>query len=311
MAEFPELVMAVGNPLADPESIARRLSLIDEAKSWPGGASTEAKLFHIVASFPPAYGLDEPFTIRMGKPGKEFDREGPLHNPFDMTPSVFKGETDLRIRPTFKKLYIPLELMAREDPGGAEIVGALLVRAAFMLDHSETKPGIWRYQPSEAAVRYVEARTNRSSRIAIPRNAPSTRSHRTQRRCEVCGSGLRRGFWSRTPQQLAHIGPSCGDLPRKVIQCVVRGRPAATPGDDCPPPSQRVLSRVPSPQERLHFSAAASLASAERTGPTSLTRPTTKALPIMKARFASGIPVFVQSSGKPLRRSSSIGVSRR
>ena len=39
--------------------------------------------------------------------------------------------------------------------------------------------------------------------------------------------------------------------------------------------------------------------------------PTTRALPIMKARRASGIPVSVQPSGKPLKRSSSTGTRRR
>ena len=46
------------------------------------------------------------------------------------------------------------------------------------------------------------------------------------------------------------------------------------------------------------------------TSATRSTSPTTRALPIMKARLPSDIPA-VQSPGKPLRRSSSRGVSRR
>ncbi len=45
--------------------------------------------------------------------------------------------------------------------------------------------------------------------------------------------------------------------------------------------------------------------------PTRSIKPTTSALPIMKARRPSGMPVAVQWSGKPFRRSSSTGVSRR
>jgi hypothetical protein len=159
MPEFQQLRLPDERPDRLHWVLERRTALIEEAKSWPSGPNTTNKAFTPIAEFPALYGLDEPLSVRLGKPGKEFDRTGDKHNPFDMTPSAFRGDERLEVMPTFRKLYLPLENVAREDPGGAEIIGALLVRCAYMLDHNEVSPGIWRYQPSDEALRYVEART--------------------------------------------------------------------------------------------------------------------------------------------------------
>ena len=159
MKRLDELILPVPPGGLMEFAMARRSIAIEEAKSFPSGPSTAQQVPNLLTEFPASFGLDAPLSIRMKKPGKEFDRPGEDKNLLDMTPSVFRGEADLRVRPTFRKLYVPMEQMARQDPGGAEAVGALFVRAAYMIDHKEIAPGSWRYRPPEVALQFVESRT--------------------------------------------------------------------------------------------------------------------------------------------------------
>jgi hypothetical protein len=155
---FPSLAFPGDKPWGDTSHHAVRLAQIDEAKAWPSGASFETRVFTEVSTFPATYSRGEPLSVRLGKPGKEaFRTKNP--NPLDMTPAVFRGELNLNVTPTFELQWGALEQAARSDPLGAELIGSLLVRAAFVLDHREVGPGIWRYQPPAEVLDYIKART--------------------------------------------------------------------------------------------------------------------------------------------------------
>ena len=132
--------------------------MIEEAKGWPSGPTFEARAFTPVATFPAPYSRTDPLSVCLGKPGKEvFRKKNP--NEFDMTPAVLQGVTNLEVTPSFRSQFAALEEAARLDPVGAELIGSLLVRSAFALDHEEIEDGIWRYRPSKAVLDFVEART--------------------------------------------------------------------------------------------------------------------------------------------------------
>ena len=115
-------------PLAKP----KRIDAISDATTWHGG--TQANRLY-VQTF-----SEGNFTIALGKPGKEADISFRRPNFNDMAPTVFYNSEKLDFRPTFEDIWQDFENLGtdyRDDghPSTLEIIGALLFRAAFMLDH--------------------------------------------------------------------------------------------------------------------------------------------------------------------------------
>lgn len=133
----------------------RRAASVFEAVSFPTGTG------QLDREFTELYGPFDDLTVGVGKPGKEADPSRKKVNPNDMTPCLMRGGEDIGYRPTFGDVFTGIQ----EHSLGAglhsetvlQVLGSLFFRNAFMLDHVETAPGIWRYRPPESAVRYLEA----------------------------------------------------------------------------------------------------------------------------------------------------------
>ena len=126
-------------------SLQRRKEAIDEAAHWPGSERNTCVTTY--SHLPNGY------RIRFRKPGKDA-----LKYPYDMTPQLWKGRGDTGLLPTFGELYGWLEDL-RRDPRGIEaldIVATLLLRDAYMLDHTSTQDG-WRYCPPAPVVSQLES----------------------------------------------------------------------------------------------------------------------------------------------------------
>ena len=80
---------------------------------------------------------------------------------------------------------------------------------------------------------------------------------------------------------------------------------------DCIPDNSRHNHHLLSSLLRVYMRTIDHIPAFNNASPILFTSGTTKALPMQKYRIRSGIPVFVQSSGKPFNRSHSIGVSTR
>lgn len=117
---------------------------LDEASSWPGTTAMPAETL--------PYRRGE-YEIGVEKPGKE---AGWLTrtNLDDMKPMVRRKGTDIEFTPSFSTIFRLLWDLAPEDEG-AHVMGALLFRMAFMLDHSSQLPLI-RFQPSERAIEKLD-----------------------------------------------------------------------------------------------------------------------------------------------------------
>lgn len=107
----------------------RRAEAIEEAKLWPRGPSQEARVFT------PIYCWGG-FSIGVQKPGKEAaPREGKKLNPNDMLPTVQKAGQNSAWTDDMGDIFGALETLRNIDTAALEIVGSLIFRSAFMLDH--------------------------------------------------------------------------------------------------------------------------------------------------------------------------------
>lgn len=130
----------------------RRMDRVLEAISWDGGIEGEQKYYTIFS--------EGEYSIRLGKPGKEASptyvmcryQDGHRgNNPNDMRPSIFKNEERQNERvASFTNIFDELQRLGRADEGALELIACLLFRSAYMVDHREVSPGIWRYEiPNE------------------------------------------------------------------------------------------------------------------------------------------------------------------
>lgn len=150
----------LADDLAVPEGQLGRLSkpkredAIAEAVGFPTGPSLNNR------RYTPLYGPFEGLSVAVGKPGKEADPNRAKPNLNDMTPTLLRNGQDEGFRPSFGDVFSALQEYAVStegmDQASLHVIGALLFRNAFMLDHVEVEHGVWRYQPPEAAVTFLE-----------------------------------------------------------------------------------------------------------------------------------------------------------
>lgn len=148
-----ELALPTGLKLS-PFARPRRQEMLYEALAWPKGKSqTSRKITKVYRS--------SDYIIAIGKPGKEaapdFKRRhyttGEIvNNPNDMNPFVMKKGKKIGNDLTFEALFEQIEHLMHADRLGLELLGTLIFRLAFMLDHTKDAKGHWRYIPPPKAL---------------------------------------------------------------------------------------------------------------------------------------------------------------
>lgn len=154
-----ELSLPVGLKLS-PYAKPRRIKMLKEAISWPKGKSQEKrKITKLYKSCD--------FVVAVGKPGKEaapdFKRKHyktgeEMNNTNDMNPFIMKDGKKVGNDLTFGDLFEQIEHLMRADTFGLEILGMLIFRMAFMLDHKKDTKGNWRYVPPETSLALLKKR---------------------------------------------------------------------------------------------------------------------------------------------------------
>jgi hypothetical protein len=106
------------------------------------------------------------YSIVIAKPGKEAHPtyKGCRHyitgektnNPNDMLPHILKSGKKFDKDLTFEEVFTRIEHLMHADLLGLELIGSLLFRAAFMLDHSKNHNGNWRYTPPNNVIKILE-----------------------------------------------------------------------------------------------------------------------------------------------------------
>jgi hypothetical protein len=139
-----ETKLQKGNPY---EFAEKRRKRIIEAISFESG-SLQSPQKHKIAE------LGDGTEVYFLKPGKETARKKP--NPYDMTPVV----GDDKIRLTFQDVWDYLIKTAVANEEIFKMVGILIYRLGYMVDHEENKEGSIRYAPKtsvEACIKELDS----------------------------------------------------------------------------------------------------------------------------------------------------------
>ncbi|MFA7302478.1 MAG: hypothetical protein WC030_01900 [Candidatus Paceibacterota bacterium] len=141
MALNPRKSLVIKKPDLKEAKLLRHAS-IQEAITWPRGSSQQQRLLHIIWN-------GEGYDVGVGKPGKEAKEGRALPNSNDMWPFIRKDGAFPVNDASFKDIFREFEHMGRRSEHSLELLGCLLVRSAYMLDHSETSDGIKYFPPND------------------------------------------------------------------------------------------------------------------------------------------------------------------
>jgi hypothetical protein len=154
-----ELSLPIGLKLS-PFARPRRIEMTREAIEWLKGKNQEnRKITQIYKS--------GDFIVGVGKPGKEaapdFKRRHYItgkitNNPNDMNPFVMKRGRKVGNDLTFGELFEQIEHLMRADMLGLELLGMLIFRMAFMLDHEKNQKNQWRYVSPKVSLAILKKR---------------------------------------------------------------------------------------------------------------------------------------------------------
>tara|TARA_X000000368_G_C23012396_1_gene704104 strand:+ start:756 stop:1511 length:756 start_codon:yes stop_codon:yes gene_type:complete len=125
-------------------SAPKREDSVYEAIKFNSGISVNDKEYKIIYQY-------DNYTIGAEKPGKEINVDNLKYvdgkignNPNDMTPSIYKNHIRIDKNLSFTDIFQIFEKMMRDDEQVLEILGSLLFRQAFMLDHQKNDEENWR-----------------------------------------------------------------------------------------------------------------------------------------------------------------------
>jgi len=143
-----------------PFARTRRAEMLKEAIVFPKGKNQKKrKITEIYKS--------GNFIIAVGKPGKEaapdFKRKHYItgettNNKNDMNPFIMINGEKVGNDLTFGALFEQIEHLMRADMFGLELLGMLIFRMAFMLDHNRNQENKWRYAPPKGALAVLKKR---------------------------------------------------------------------------------------------------------------------------------------------------------
>lgn len=126
-----------------------RKKSIQDAIVWPTGPSQTDRALHPIWRW-------EDFEVGAGKPGKEAKEGRALLNANDMWPYVKKNGTFPTDDATFANIFREFEHMEKKSVHSLELLGSLLVRSAYMLDHEQTDTDI-KYVPPQDIIDEISA----------------------------------------------------------------------------------------------------------------------------------------------------------
>lgn len=149
---------------------SRRLEAVNEALTWEKGSS------QVNRKVKKLYFLED-YIIGVAKPGKEaapdyrecthYITRQKTNNPNDMLPVIFKSGKMIDEILSFEDIFERIEKLMHSDLFGLELMGMLLFRAAFMVDHRKEEGKYWRYYPPIKSTAILEERIPLVSGIPV------------------------------------------------------------------------------------------------------------------------------------------------
>lgn len=155
--EFDDILRIEGKPPSQRAVFEKRINRVKEAMSWSPGTWSQKSYY--------TFWEKGEYRIAFGKPGKESTRESGYRgelNPHDMRPDIFVNGENLNVAATFGDVIGELEEVAKVEKYCVELLGVLMFRSAFLLDHNPYTNEIgeiaYRYEPSAEVVDYITER---------------------------------------------------------------------------------------------------------------------------------------------------------
>jgi hypothetical protein len=143
-----ELKLPDGN--LGPIMKASQKSTVVEAKQFQIGSSENNQLWTKL------YEIDG-YKIGVIKPGKEYFWEGDKQNINDMRPTVRRDGEPLDIIQSFTEIFELFEDLRNQDSESLELLGCILYRMAYMLDHNLNNQNKFRLSiPNHTSNRLME-----------------------------------------------------------------------------------------------------------------------------------------------------------
>jgi hypothetical protein len=143
-------ILSVDKKETGPKKVyIKRSARIAEAKSWPIGTGENRNYYTIWEN--------DNYRVALGKPGKEaLPGYTGKTNPNDMRPTIFFNGVDMNKSATFQDIVKDLEEVGRTHSYALELLGCLLFRSAFLLDHHDNNSdGIYKYYPNENVINII------------------------------------------------------------------------------------------------------------------------------------------------------------
>jgi hypothetical protein len=127
--------------------------MVKESKNLQKGHSFTNQLFHEFYTY-------KDYRIGVSKPGKEVFSENikykdglKSNNPHDMTPTILKGGEKIEYDGSFSAIFKEF-VKLYNSKNALHVLGALLVRNAYLLDHQKIGSN-WRYSPPQDEIEYL------------------------------------------------------------------------------------------------------------------------------------------------------------
>lgn len=158
MATFEQalLSIAINRPIAHCKNklyrdaeLAMKQALINEAISYPGTTPKNHFIYTKIWE-------NGEYSVKFGKYGKEYYREGDKRNVNDMSPTIFHNDEVCDYDASFRAIFRLSENLKNDgDTKSLLILGCLFIRNAFLVDHHKTEEG-YRYVIPKAALEYLK-----------------------------------------------------------------------------------------------------------------------------------------------------------
>ena len=152
MANFDNILYVDTTAISQRRVFFKRKARIIEAKSWASGTDENKNYYTIWEN--------DKYRVALGKPGKEAGTKYTgKTNPNDMRPAIFFNNVEVQKSATFQDIVKDLEKVGKTHTYALELLGCLLFRSAFLLDHkkvnSEGSEEIYRYYPNKEVVNKI------------------------------------------------------------------------------------------------------------------------------------------------------------
>ena len=132
----------------------KRIDLVNEAISWKGDSSKGSYITEWLWTSPDANN-----RVGLGKFGKEFYldtirwKNGYIgNNPNDMKPTVEINGSVMEFDGSFEHVFRFFQDTYKKDTDALTVLGSLMYRAAFLIDHQPIRPNVYRYNPPKDVV---------------------------------------------------------------------------------------------------------------------------------------------------------------